>query len=487
VGQIGFYIQDEFYASEKLKLTLGLRLDWPLYFDTAPRFPNDNTDNNGDIIPYVDEDGNRVFLDNTMFPEQDPLFSPRFGFNYDLSGDKSTVIRGGTGLFTGRLPFVWIANQVSNPFNGFYNITASDFNYPQVWKSNLGFDKVLPANIVGSLDFNYSKDVNAVLVRNFSLAPPSGNLNSNGFGDDRNVYLPSDVVFYEGDFGPEQANAYVFDNETEGYQFNISTQFRKTFDNGLFATLGYNFTQAEDLNSIPAEISSDAFNLNPIINNANNPELTQSLYGNRHRILGSASKKFTYAGDKLATTLSFFFEYVEGGRFSYTYFGDLNGDGSPTNDILYVPTLQELTAMQFTGTDVEQAQQRTAFNRYIEQDEYLSSRRGDYAEANGGLRPWFSTWDVRLLQDYNFEAGGKTNTIQFSVDILNFGNLLSSKWGVRQINTSGAEAERPIAVSVDANNVPTYTFDTALSNTFADDLGLNSRWQIQFGLRYIFN
>jgi len=143
--------------------------------------------------------------------------------------------------------------------------------------------------------------------------------------------------------------------------------------------------------------------------------------------------------------------------------------------------------MTFTGTDAEQQAQRDAFNQYIEQDEYLRGRRGDYAEANGGLRPWFSTWDVRILQDYNFEVAGKPNTIQFSIDIINFGNLLNSEWGVRQINTSGADAERPIGVQLDGANSPIYTFDTNLQNTFANDLGLNSRWQIQFGLRYIFN
>ena len=498
VGQLGLYVQDEWYPVENLKLTLGLRIDVPLYFDTEARFMN--TDQtfiidgvaNGDTTlvganTYFNEDGNEFVVDNSSFPDSQPLFSPRFGFNYDVNGDQSFIVRGGSGLFTGRLPFVWLANQVTNPFTGFLHVTAPDFKFPQVWKSNLGFDHQLPGGVIGSLDFNITKDVNGILVRNAALGTPTGTLNT-AF-DQRPVYTSSDVLVSPGTFPSFGiANVYLFDNESSGYQLNISTQFKKSFEKNLDLTLGYNFTRARDLNSIPAEISADAFNLNPISGNANQPSVSFSQFGSEHRIIGSVSKKFTYAGGRTATTISTFFEFSDGNRFSYTYFGDLNGDGSTTNDLLYVPTTDEIfNELQFSGTAEEQLAQQIAFEQYIDQDDYLSDNRGEITEANGGERPWFSTIDVRFLQDYNFTAGGKKNTLQFSVDILNFGNLLNSDWGVRELNTSGVEFERPVGVEILADGTPQYSFDTSRTNTFNDDLSLQSRWQIQFGIRYIFN
>ena len=497
VGQLGVYVQDEWYAAQNLKLTAGLRVDFPLYFDTEARFQNtdptfiqqdlingDTTSAFGNSV-YFDEDGNALNVNNANFPESTPLFSPRFGFNYDVNGDQSTIIRGGTGLFTGRLPFVWIANQVTNPFTGFLHTTAEDFDFPQVWKTNIGIDQQLPAEILGSLDFNFSRDVNGVLVRNSALGTPTGTLNTSF--DRRSVYNPSDVLVSPGS-GFGIANVYLFDNETKGYQLNISLQLKKVFAGGVFTTFGYNFTESKDLNSIPAEISADAFNLNPISGNANQPSVSFSQFGNRHRFIGSLSKKWTYANDKLGTTISTFIEVAEGSRFSYTYFGDLNGDGSNTNDLLYVPTVADLNQMVFSGTDAEQAAQRSAFDNYIRQDDYLNDNRGSVTEANGGIRPWYTIWDVRLLQDLYFLTGnGKKNTVQFSFDILNFANLLNSDWGVRQLNTSGVEFERPVGATIGADGTPVYTFDTTRANTFNDDLGLTSRWQIQFGLRYIFN
>ncbi len=499
VGQLGAYVQDEWYANQNLKLTLGLRIDFPLYFDTEARFQNtdqtfiqqtlidgDSTQAFGNAL-YFDENGNPKAVDNAKFPDSSPLFSPRFGFNYDINGDKSTILRGGTGVFTGRLPFVWIANQVTNPFTGFLHVSENDFRFPQVWKTNIGIDHQLPAQILGSLDINYSRDLNGVLIRNRALGTPTGTLNSSV--DQRPVYTPADLLVspaagFTEDFGYNIANVYLFDNETEGYQLNISMQLRKTFKQDWFTTFGYNFTQSKDLNSIPAEISADAFNLNPISGNANQPALSFSQFGNRHRFIGSMSKKFTYGSARFATTISTFIEVAEGSRFSYTYSGDLNGDGSATNDLLYVPTEAELEQIAFSGTDAEQDAQRTAFNQYIEQDDYLSENRGAITEANGGIRPWFSSIDLRILQDI-YLGIDRNHNLQITFDFINFGNLLNSEWGVRQLNTSGIEFERPVGVNTETGT-PVYTFDTSRSNTFNEDLTLVSRWQLQLGLRYSF-
>ena len=203
------------------------------------------------------------------------------------------------------------------------------------------------------------------------------------------------------------------------------------------------------------------------------------LYGNKHRFVGLANKTFKYSGDKMATTVSVFFEYAQGGRFSYTYSGDLNGDGSGLNDLIYIPTDSEIDQMAFNTTQATEASQRAALKAFIAQDDYLSENRGSYAERYAILSPWFSRWDIRVLQDFNIANGQK---IQLSFDLLNAGNFISSSWGVRQFPTN----TQPIGVAVSGGD-PVYSFDTDLTNSFTNDFSLLSRWQLQLGLRYIFN
>lgn len=467
VGQAALYAQDEVNLHRNFRLTYGLRVDMPLYFDTESKIiPNT------DPVSYFDENGNRLRLDNTKMPEQKPLVSPRVGFNWDVRGDKSLQVRGGSGLFTGRFPFVWVGNQVANPFTGYLNVTAPDFKWPQVWRNNLGADYRLGNGWIATVDLAITKDVNAMMVRNYALGRPTGQLNG---VDKRAVYTNSDKAIFNGGL----ANAYVFDNVNTGNQLNISGQLQRFFGQGFYAMVGYNYLNAKDASSISAEISGDAFDRNPAFGNVNQARNTPSLYGNKHRFVGAGYKKFTYG--PWATTVSLFAQYAKGGRFAYTYSGDLNGDGSGLNDLLYIPTETELNGMQFSGTTAQQAAQRSAYNAYINQDEYMSGRRGQYAEKYAALSPWYSQWDLRILQDFQFKTGKRTNTIQFSADVLNVGNLLSSDWGVRQfpVNT------QPVGVSV-VNNTPVYSFDTSLKNTFINDFSLLSRYQVQFGLRYIF-
>ncbi|XLS30457.1 carboxypeptidase regulatory-like domain-containing protein [Flavobacteriaceae bacterium M23B6Z8] len=469
VGQLAFYLQDEWNVSDKFKLTYGIRFDKPLYFDSsekaqdvidvAPAYVPD--------IPYVDpETGETVFFDSTELPTNDVLVSPRVGFNWDVRGDNSFQVRGGTGVFTGRLPFVWIGNQIANPNVFFYQVVDPDFKFPQVWRSSLGADYKLKDGTILSADFAYTKDINAPHVQNWGLLEPSENLNG---VDTRAIYADSDLI----------NNAYVFTNSDKGRIFNATFKAQKTWANGLYTSLAYNYLDAKDVNSIEAEITGDAFAFNPALGNVNNDVLANSRYGDKHRIVGVATKRFDYGEGTWATTISTFFEYAQGGRFNYTYGGDINNDGSNLNDLIYIPTASEVTQMQFSG-----AGQAEAFEQYIQQDDYLSGRRGQYAERYGALAPWRGKWDVRLLQDYNFKlSNGKTNTIQFSIDVLNIGNLISSDWGLIQLPSN----VQPIGVTVDDNNVPTFTFNPELQETFVYDSSLLSRWQAQFGLRYIFN
>lgn len=482
VGQWSIYFQDRWETSETLTLSFGIRLDVPLYFDTKTKIEENIARKGGLLadggvyepsVEYFDTDGNSVFFDHTDLPTGNILISPRFGFNYDVKGDQTTQLRGGSGMFTGRLPFVWIGNQVANPDFFFYSITDEDYKFPQVWRTNIGWDQKFN-NWNTTVDFIYTKDVNSMLVRNYGLKPPTGTLND---VDNRPTYNPStDRALIFG--GP--TSAYVFTNSKKGRSVNLTLQLSRKWDNDLYASLSYNYLNSKSVSSIESEISGDAFALNPISGHANNDILAPSIYGNQHRIVGNTNRTIEYGNDKWETTFSLFFEYAQGGRFSYTYAGDINGDGSGFNDLIYIPTSSELNSMQFSGTVAEQSAQLNAYENYISQDDYLSENRGSYAERYAILSPWYSRYDFRFLQGYNL---GNGNQIELSIDVLNIGNLISSSWGVRQI----AVNKQPVGVSVDAvTNIPTYTFDPSLVNTFVNNSDLVSRWQLQFGLRYSF-
>jgi hypothetical protein len=364
---------------------------------------------------------------------------------------------------------VWLGNQIANPNFWFYQMVDPEFKFPQVWRNSLGLDYQLENGVVLTTDLSYTKDLNGAHVQNWGLKTPTGTLNG---VDNRNIYLDSDYMV--GAFG-SKANAYVFTNSDKGRTLNASFKAQKSFANNLYVMAAYNYLNSKDVNSIEAEITGDAFAFNPTLNNANDATLAYSKYGDMHRFIGVVSKTWKYgANEQWGTSLSTFFEYAQGGRFSYTYGGDINNDGSGVNDLIYIPTSAEVNQMQFSG-----AGQATAFEQFIQQDDYLSGRRGSYAERYGALAPWRGKWDMKFIQELKVS---KTNAIQFSIDILNVGNMINSDWGlVQQPN-----AVQPIGVSVDGTGTPTYTFNPDLKDTFVYDASLLSRWQMQFGLRYSF-
>ena len=525
VGQLGLYMQDEFLVSAKLSLIYGLRVDFPMYFTD----PVDNPFSRS--LTALDENGNPEDVDQSKLPGTKALFSPRIGFNWDVMGERTTQLRGGTGIFTGRIPFVWVGNVISNPGNNpnlypnipleqalndhttdsgegrvtpgesilqtSFDLNAMDPNFvwPQVWSTNLAIDKKLPWNFNGTLELIYGKDINAIYMRNADLVRPVRT-------------LPDGRPYYGG-YGNNELNPdggsgiYVIDNSGEGYHFNITAQLRKQFTSGLNTSLAYAYMIAKSqLKS--TEIASVLWQENPVQGNPNKPELSYSEFGQRHRITGGAtySKSWT---PNLTTHVGLYLEVAEGNRFagaggnrySYLYSGDVNGDGAAGNDLIYIPNSQsEIYLDPITdgqGNVVKTAQQQwTELNAFIEQDNYLSSHRGEIAERFGGVNPWYQTLDLRLLQDISFDMGRQKHTFQLSLDFLNFLNMFNSDWGVRKVASSSATS--PLTLSRfdgdPTNNIPDgapiFKF-TGPSETFINDPGILSRWQIQVGLRYFFN
>ena len=472
VGQLAFYVQDDWNINDNFKLSYGIRFDKPLFFDSAQKAQDviDGTPDYFPEIPYINPSSGEVQqLSNTQMPSNDWLVSPRLGFNYDVNGDSSIQLRGGTGLFTGRFPFVWLGNQIGNPNFWFQQNVDPDYKFPQVWRTSFGADVKLKDGTILTTDIAYTKDINGAHVQNWGLTPPTGTL----LGvDSRAVYTDNDRVV--GAYG-SQANAYVFTNSDKGRTLNASLKAQKTFDNDLYLMAAYNFLDSKDINSIEAEITGDAFAFNPVLSNANSATLAHSRYGDRHRFIAVAAKSWNYgANNQWTTTFSSFYELVKGGRFNYTYAGDINNDGSNLNDLIYIPTTSEIGQMDFST-----ASDASNLENFIRQDDYLKDRRGQYAERYGALTPWRSKMDVKFIQNLKIKDN---NSLEFSIDILNFGNLLNSDWGlVQQPN-----AVQPIGVSVDASGSPTYSFNSNLKETFVYNSTLISRWQMQFGLRYSF-
>lgn len=494
VGQLAVYAQDSYLVTERLNLTYGLRVDFPMYFTDLPA--NDYSAS----LTLRDKDGNPETIDASKLPSAKALFSPRVGFNLDVNGDRSTQLRGGTGIFTGRLPFVWVGNVISNQgansklpiqeqtFD--INAMAKNFSWPQVWTSNIAVDQKLPGDLLGTLELIYGKDVNAIYVRNANLAAPDRTL------PDGRPHYPGGLNAAKGFFG----GVYVIDNTSEGYNYSITAQLRKQFDFGLNASVSYSYLMAKNAMK-STEIASVLWAENPTSGNPNKPELGFSEFGERNRITATATYKHRWS-ETFATSVGLFVEIAEGNRFagaggnrySFTYSGDVNGDGNGGNDLIYIPKNQSdpvLTFAPYTNssgpTVITAAQQAAAFDAFVEQDDYLKSHRGQIAERFGALNPWFSNIDLRILQDITFMSGTQPHTFQVSFDILNLGNLLNNSWGVRSTATSSATSPLQLVDFGGPNQAPRFNFKGTATTTFVDDPSLNSRWQIQLGLRYMFN
>lgn len=511
VNYFGFYVQDEFEPFEGLKVTAGIRGDVPTFSETG--YANSTVES----LTFRDQDGNPLSLNTAQLPESKMLISPRVGFNYDVFGNRSTQVRGGTGLFTGRPVFVWISNQIGNngvltgfiqndntttrPFKpnaGAYipanatlptsaelAITDPDFKFPQVWRSNIAVDQKLPYGFIATVEFIYTQDINGITYYNANLPAPQA-----GFAgpDGRPRWTSNRLNAYA-------TSAEVLTNTDEGYSQSFSVKLEKTIVKGFSGMAAYNFGRAK--NTIdPGSIARGTWTNNPVEFDANNPYLRYSSNDQRHRAIANLNYRKEYAGFG-ATQVSLFWEGRNQGRFSYTYSNDMNGDGG-FGDLMYIPrNTSEMFFETYTPSGATApytaAQQATDWDNYIAQDEYLSANRGSIAERNGAIFPWVFRADFSVAQEFYIEAGGKRNTLQLRFDIFNVGNMLNDEWGVgyttannralqyRSVNGQGQPVFRLTPLSVSNGQI------VPVSETFVSGTTLADVWQAQFGIRYIFN
>ena len=509
-NQLTAFVQDEVAFSNRFNMLFGLRFDLPFY-------PELDTYN--DKIAELNFGGRQY--NTAELPKANVLVSPRLGFNYDMLGDRSLVLRGGTGLFTGTIPFVWIVSQASDAgvlqttytggtvptfttdinemINQIYpggftpgapvlnqSITVLDRNLklPQNWKSSVAIDAKLPYNILASVEAVYSKDVNAVYVANEGIKPGGFYLDAAKYPDHR--YISSNQAYYS-----YPMNVYVLKNGGQSNYFSLSTKIEKNFDFGLDAMVAYTYSNARSTTDGTSDQLGSAWNADARISGNNIMDLGYMSYVLPHRLIASVSYRKEY-GKHFASTVSLFYSGSNQSRYSFQYNTNLNGDYN-RGALIYIPKDEsEITFV--TNGDYSAEQQNTDFWNFVNQDKYLSSHKGEYALRNGALLPWINTFDFKFMQDFYMNIAGKRNTLQLGLDIMNVGNLLNSNWGNRYRYSMNNFLRITNLNAVKAGNgsvAPTFNFQKngteILKESFNPDISYNSTYFLQFSVRYIFN
>jgi len=510
------YLQDEFKATENIKITGGIRLDLPEYLSGAV--------NNPIVSTYSFRNGEKVDL--SSWPKAQMLWSPRLGFNWDVMKNKNLIVRGGTGIFTGRIPFVWFTNQPTNsgmlqyqlaissgttpafaqsnaqlarlplyadPKQLLSNAAISDifpqqnvtggkiagidknFKLPQVWRSSLGVD-VKFLDMILSLDYIYTKDINSIYFDNINMPPTTTTVTVG------NSTLP---YFNKGTYitSPYQ-NVVIMRNTNKGDGYTLAAKLDLPRVYGFTGTISYSKTWGEEVTN---KAGSDPFSAWQYrIQNGDPNAQSMGLTSNNmpNRIVASLNYAIKYY--KFETNVSLFYTGNSGYAFSYVYGGDANNDGTSANDLMYIPKSQA-DYIWASQADAD------AYFAFAKQDPYLSKHAGQFAQRNAAYEPWYSRFDLRIAQDFNMQFGQNNNKLQFLADFINFGNLLNHNWGLNK--SLASSANQPLQVMSPARDATTGMLrvqmkkigTSYMTTAYQDPTSISGVWGIQIGLRYSFN
>ena len=525
-NKLGIYGQDEWNVSDKFKLTYGLRIDG-LFF------------NNGDLmtnkkildIDYYDEDGKVRNVDTGKWPKSSITFSPRVGFVWDVMGDKSLKVRGGTGLFSGRLPLVFFTNMPTNggmvqyqaqlnskntdmsqfagglvtDASGHATIAALQeklfsmgypqtvkpedgtvpsavngvdpkFKMPQVWKSSIAIDYAFPVSFPLTLtgEFIFNKTINAVSISDWSIPSVGGFARFNG-ADNRPIYPEG---FRTG------TKAFVLENTSKGYGWSANIMATAKPADWVSLMASYTHTVSKEVTGMPGSAAESAFTYVPTWEGPNNIRLHNSQYVTPDRFVASATLH-----DRSGNHYNLIYEAWRGGyNYSYMTSNDMNGDGY-NYDAIYIPTDQEVADGEFRFVSEND---RDRFMSYVHNDSYLKNHQGEYAEGYSVYSPWVHRIDLGYKHDFNFRAGNTKHTIQLSFDMKNVLNFFNSSWGVsKTLNPEiGSEARILDYKGVDADGYARFATNKAIdgnTKTWTPYHNIGQCWNIAIGIKYIFN
>lgn len=513
--QLGFYAQDEIAVNNRFNLTVGLRLDIPMFLDN----PIDDGHFNNNTANDIQEAGwDLKGAKAGQAPKTQFLLSPRVGFNYKLNEEGNLQVRGGVGIFTSRVPFVWPGGMYNNngatvggvsepgvefvpewdqqPTYGSINDTtdvipqgqmdlfAEDFKFPQILRASLAFDYGFGNGWVATVEGMYTKTLNNVFYESVNLKPSTETLN--GSPDNRPVYNRFDRI------DNRYTAIYLGSNTSEGYAYNITAQLQKNFDFGLGAFVAYTYGDAEAIFEGTSSQNSSQWRGSYSVTGRNFSPLGRSDFSAGHRVIGSLNYRIAYGKGGYASSITLVYEGQSGTPFSYIYndFGRLTNEDSRERTLVYIPRTKD--EIRLVGTDEEVDEQWAALNAYIENDDYLKENRGNYAEKNASRIPFTGIVDLRLAQDFIMQGTNHVLTVGF--DIFNFTNLLNKDWGVRYGSNFGSVyllRHEGNITDGEVENIPTFSFDTETKELGdllnIDDSGItSSRWQAQLSIRYTF-
>lgn len=513
-GQASLYLQDELSINPRFKLTAGLRLDRPLFLNKLSGNPGI------EALTFADLNGNPKKFDVSQWPKERTYFSPRVGFNWDVEGNKNLIIRGGSGVFTGRFPFVWFTNQPSNSgviqntvertgsaaagflFNqdpmryvdsfpsqpgtaspGSLAIVDPTFKMPQVWRTSVAFDKKIANDWTLTVEAILNKDINALMQYNANQKAPIGNTFGAGsrplFGNSSATRRINTAI----------SEAMVLTNTNKGGIGIFTVQIAKRFSNNWDFSAAYTHTESRDISGNPGSQAASAWSNIQSVKGNNNLDLAYSDYGTANRVVSYVSYKMKW-NKFLATTATLVYTGYEQSRYTFRYSNDFNQDGI-SSDLIYVPkSASEITFVNYSGSGPTAAQQSEAFFNFIKQDKYLTKRQGKFTERNGAKMPWFSNLDLRILQDIFPYTKDTKYGLQLSMEIENFTNMLNSNWGVTRSQTYNNGAILAVVSAPTATTAATYRMNLVngalpTESTY-HNITVGNTWRMNLGVRLNF-
>lgn len=511
-GQFGLYVQDEWRASQNFTLSYGLRIDLPVFFSQ----PMTNVEFNRS--EYAQKHGVRT----GETPATKVLWSPRVGFRWFLDDTHRTLVRGGAGIFTGRVPFVWIMNNFTNtgvamlsstknavtdpgtgeittPAHGFgeppatdgrgsnpeINVVSKNFKYPQVFRANLAVEHDFGSGWSASFEALYSKTFNNIYYQNLVAEDHGKKLYAI---DAAHATGANTTTYYDTPGSADYYGIYALSNTNKGYSYSLSVTLQKHFAFGLDLSAFYTYGRTKAINDGMSSQAASNWGKNFAVR-SNSPELAWSFFDIPHRVTAQVSYTKRYA-KYFGSSISLIYQGFSGQRYSLTYNDntDYNGDSYRGNSVIYIPTQSELAAMQFSpyqsgGRTVTPDEQRAAMEAWIAGDKELRDNRGKWSERNQFQSPFEHHLDLHFAQDFYFGAmtGRK---LQLTLDIINFGNMLCRSWGATYSDTWNLSPITVASIAKDdqGNATPTYQYK-GQENVPNDIL---SRWHMQLGLRVVF-
>ena len=502
-GLFGLYAQDKWDITPLINVTYGIRFDLNATLNSPTTNDAFNT--------FASE--HNLGVEVGKMPSAKLLVSPRVGFNWYTDASHRTLLRGGVGIFSGRAPYVWLSNAFVNngveakgttintknnsaPALGQYAkdpmaaaktaktglspdivTVAKNFRFPQVLRANLALEQMLPGDVKMTLEGLYSKNLNNVFFENLAYEDKG----------DKIYAVPGVEASAVTSYSKIEKNLPYYSiinlkNTNKGYSYNVSVKAEKSFDFGLDVMASYIFGHSYSVNDGTSSVAYSNWKYNYSRNTNDKNEMSWSKFDIPHQVRIQVSYNSPkYWNGWMNTEVAINYNGFSGGRYSLTMNekADYNNDGFRGNNLLYIPTKDELAKMNFASTKNMTAEQsREAFEQWIENDDYAKNHRGEYAKRNSNLTPWENEVDLHIAQNiYNIKGIGK---FQITFDVMNFANMLNKHWGAHYSNAYNLS---PLTLTKIENGAGVYEFNTN-SKPVASDTG--SRWHAQIGLRLEF-